>query len=1763
MKFRNLVAFILIALLVSLLLPHGISIAKPNIPPEFKNNRVEIISKRTRYSKTFLNPDGTKTYEAYLTPIHFKNEKGEWEDIDDTVVFSKDRNFFENKANSFKVKIPREILDEDLSFSFTLKEINLNITLVGINKDAEVSVKNNTILLKDLWNGVDLLYTITNTGLKDYFIIKSPDSQMSFKMIYKLEGKGAIKKLDNNDIEIVNNSEKITILRPFSFDSSKEKNYIEPTINIALNGDEIEYSVSIDKAKLDESIKFPLIIDPYIEGMEIHSGQNSDTAKDSYVYYKHGWEYNYIIRRWVETYEGLNENTNSDVRKGKHLKVGKYYKETQFPPGKIVEGESRTFIYFPLPDDLSGKFVSSAYIKFRHVDGDSPKIKVCEPLSDWDENTITWNNQPQLGFSTESSYFVENNEDLNRVVFVTPILQRVAWNQTTYYGFAITVADDVVDGPEITVGSREYEEGGGFYPGGGIIQPTPYPPSLVINYSENYGASKPFQLKKFKIDSHTSFFINMSNGNLVLQSEDFSIPARGGLPILLTRTYNSLDEGNTPFGYGWTSNIDQILKGTNLPQRVATYTYITSTGRLIKFRPLITSYDPKPTYTYGPGEFSNMRLEFTEDQYTGEITEYKVSTPSGLYIKFDQDGYPTEFGNKKASLSFVRSGTTVTGISEDGTNPRTLTVQYTNGYRTRATDPLGRYYTYTYDSNGNLVSVTDPEGNTTHYSYDSNHLLTSITDARGNTTQFVYNDHRQVVGVIDALGNTWSFSYDSGNSSNTMTDPLGNTWTYIFNPDGTLHQRIDPDGNTVTYEYDDRLRITSITDANGNITTYEYDEDNERITTIVDALGNSSVFEYDSNSNLISYTDKKGRVTTYTYSTDGIDLLSIHDPLGRTTSFSYDENHNLISRTLPNGATFNYTYDANGDYLTSVTDPEGNTTHYSYDGVGNMISMTDPEGNTTTFTYDSMNRLVSKTDPFGNTWHFSYDENGNLVSVTDPLGHTKTIVYDALNRKIQEIDPLGKTTTFTYDARGKLISITDPNNHTYTMNYTSSGRLLTLTDPQGGTINYTYDNNGNITSVSDCTGSSKSLSYDPLNRNTSYTDSDGTTMHYSYDEVGNLTEETKPDGTTITLSYDNGDRLVTKSYPDGQTVNYTYDSMDNPTNISFNLGTYTLSFDQLNRLTSMTDPFGLSTSFSYTPRSSILQEVTPFTTTSFTYDEKNRLTDITLESGKEISYSYDEVDRLSVISYPNSIVTDLTFDDDSRITRELIFRNPDNPETIFDFGFIYDNKGNIVSISLNGDTTGFTYDEKDQLIRVDYPDGTYKTYSYDCKGNLLQESDGTETINYTYSGYKLTSLSNNGSNTTFSYDTNGNLVSISSPDGTRTLTWDFDDRLVSVTLEDGTIINYFYDPLGRIIKREKNGEIELFHYLGRSNLLYSITDENNSPIITFQFDSKGNPLSLLYQGNRYYMHFNTHGDLIALSDEIGNIVATWNYSPWGEIIEENNQDDIPVPFLYTGRYGVLYDKDTGMYLMGRRWYSPDIKRFISKDPVLKLTSSFSLNPYQYARNNPVNVIDPSGESAAPPVTTEEEDEITDDVVNKLNDTFGTNYTKEDLDWVIWYEDNDTIEIVGFSAKEGEDVRWNRGAFGNVTSNMMNNGITLHYWYNKEKIKEFKLISRDLAKEKTNSISLTILSIALGLAGLCPPLSILSIFSILLGIPSLLSSLENASLSLSVSAVFTNGNVLTTTAFYGGWLNFLSFFTIYGYRYGSWTIPDIDDWRGHP
>jgi RHS repeat-associated protein len=49
-----------------------------------------------------------------------------------------------------------------------------------------------------------------------------------------------------------------------------------------------------------------------------------------------------------------------------------------------------------------------------------------------------------------------------------------------------------------------------------------------------------------------------------------------------------------------------------------------------------------------------------------------------------------------------------------------------------------------------------------------------------------------------------------------------------------------------------------------------------------------------------------------------------------------------------------------------------------------------------------------------------------------------------------------------------------------------------------------------------------------------------------------------------------------------------------------------------------------------------------------------------------------------------------------------------------------------------------------------------------------------------------------------------------------------------------------------------------------------------------------------------------------------------------------------------------------LYSLGARFYSPVLGRFLSPDPIVPLTEPQSLDPYGYARANPLGLVDPTG-----------------------------------------------------------------------------------------------------------------------------------------------------------------------------------------------------------
>ena len=110
-----------------------------------------------------------------------------------------------------------------------------------------------------------------------------------------------------------------------------------------------------------------------------------------------------------------------------------------------------------------------------------------------------------------------------------------------------------------------------------------------------------------------------------------------------------------------------------------------------------------------------------------------------------------------------------------------------------------------------------------------------------------------------------------------------------------------------------------------------------------------------------------------------------------------------------------------------------------------------------------------------------------------------------------------------------------------------------------------------------------------------------------------------------------------------------------------------------------------------------------------------------------------------------------------------------------------------------------------------------------------------------------------------------------------------------------------------------------------------------------------------------YYRMNAHGDVVAVVDGFGETLKTYKYDVFGGLEEDGNEwlkilfgvnVEDSNPFRYCAEY---YDEETEFIYLRARYYSPEIQRFISEDPIKD-----GINWYAYCWNCPVNYVDPFG-----------------------------------------------------------------------------------------------------------------------------------------------------------------------------------------------------------
>src|SRR3989442_1145495 len=250
---------------------------------------------------------------------------------------------------------------------------------------------------------------------------------------------------------------------------------------------------------------------------------------------------------------------------------------------------------------------------------------------------------------------------------------------------------------------------------------------------------------------------------------------------------------------------------------------------------------------------------------------------------------------------------------------------------------------------------------------------------------------------------------------------------------------------------------------------------------------------------------------------------------------------------------------------------------------------------------------------------------------------------------------------------------------------------------------------------------------------------------------------------------------------------------------------------------------------------------------SFTYDASRRITVAADNLGRRVQYQYDASGRLTQVTDPNGGVTQYTYDADHRM---LTLRDARGITYLTN---AYDTSGRVITQTQADNTTfqfAYTVDVNNTITQTDVTDprAIVERVTFNSQGYVLTDTRALgrpEQQVTTYARQAGTSLVQSvtdalGRQTTFTYDTKGNVTAVTRLAGTpqavtTSLTWEAPAPTTFNRLKSGTT-GLAYDMLNQLrVIGDPGGGTTRFNYDPNGNLL-SVTD------------ARGNSTSYVYNG---------------------------------------------------------------------------------------------------------------------------------------------------------------------------------------------------------------------------------------------------------------------------------------------------------------------------
>ena len=674
-----------------------------------------------------------------------------------------------------------------------------------------------------------------------------------------------------------------------------------------------------------------------------------------------------------------------------------------------------------------------------------------------------------------------------------------------------------------------------------------------------------------------------------------------------------------------------------------------------------------------------------------------------------------------------------------------------------------------------------------------------------------------------------------------------------------------------------------------------------------------------------------------------------------------------------------------------MTYPEGNGVCYSYDAIGNLIEVLPAVLLTTEIEHEEYNEYEGSYTWTEYLYDYDADVNSNFVNYE----------YDSATQRLSNITTYSTEYKFVYDAFGNTTNISAGDHSLAEYEYNgNNGKLNTLTYGNGLEVRYVYDKLDRISEI--CYNIGENNAFE-------------TVYSYTYDTAGNIfsiTDHLNHEATVF--KYDSQGKLDKSYVYDTETYlnlygNKVYYDDNSRVSMVFHYMDYSCPADNYHGTT-----YSNSSHYSYSYNNetgnifnmslsgdAISGNVKP------QYDSFGRITqkvvDVNINTGSDF-YEYSRVDAFyEKTTYQYTERYGRQTGQIESIVKEI--RKGENTSLISSttYKYTYDQNGNITQIAdaSNVIQNKYYYDDLGQLIREDNRANGYSyVYQYDDAGNITAKKryafttgalgSVQYTYNYSYNDSSWGDLLTDYAGDHIEYDEIGNPIKIGyyneeydywesgyelSWSGRQLTSYAYFENYDNEGLCYDTQIIFTYNADGIRTSKTVDG-IEHRYYLDGSQITAEMWTQNGVEyLLYYLYDETGSPLGMQYRTSNYasgtfdfyFFEKNLQGDIVAVYNSNGKKICTYTYDAWGNCTTtrasgitslESQIASSYNPFRYRGYY---YDTQTGFYYLQSRYYNPEWGRFLNADACL-YSSILGFNMFAYCDNNPVNYIDPYGES---------------------------------------------------------------------------------------------------------------------------------------------------------------------------------------------------------